>query len=188
MQTIIKRDQFREMPWKNGLGVTKEIDIYPVNADFTQSDFHWRLSSAVIKTKNSFSLFPGYQRILIVLEGIGMKLNDAVLPPLTVYAFSGYDKIECSPIGGDVTDLGIIYKSELYNCDMQLLTLSQETKMFFGNGVHYLKAISGEMKVGGVILDKDDFFKIEGSEILEIEATTSSIQFLRISLRLKSTG
>lgn len=187
METIIKKNQFREMPWKNGLGVTQEIDIHPYHADFTKSDFHWRLSSALVKTENYFSPFPGYDRLLIVIDGKGLKLNGNVLPPLTVYSFSGDEKIECSLVDGDVTDLGIIFKRDLYKCDMHLVTLTQNAKTFFDNGVHYIKCISGCIKIDGIILEAEEFLKIEGSEIADVEPQESPAQFLKISIRLKNT-
>jgi len=37
---------FVPKPWKNGLGVTREIHIHPEGANFETDDFLWRLSSA----------------------------------------------------------------------------------------------------------------------------------------------
>tara|TARA_B110001454_G_C12723068_1_gene435676 strand:+ start:9510 stop:10067 length:558 start_codon:yes stop_codon:yes gene_type:complete len=185
METIIKKDQFREMPWKNGLGVTQEIDIFPSHSDFTKGDFHWRVSSAVIKTANTFSLFPGYDRLLTIISGDGLKLNQVILAPLEVYAFSGEEKIECTLAGAPVVDLGIMYKRDLYRCDMQILTVTQNSKVFFGDGVHYIKSIANEIQINGTILSGEEVLKVEGSEIVEIDTAGQSKKLLKISLYLK---
>lgn len=185
METVIKKDQFREMPWKNGLGITQEIDIFPSHSDFTKGDFHWRVSSAVIKTANTFSQFPGYDRLLTVLSGAGLRLNGSLLGPLEIQEFPGEEKIECTLIDGLVADMGIIYKRDMYRCDMQIVSISQNTKFFFGEGVHYIKGVSGEISVAGTELASEDVLKIEGSEIIEIDAVNPSTQLLKISLYLK---
>mgnify|MGYP001336703773 CR=1 FL=1 len=185
METVIKKDQFREMPWKNGLGSTQEIDIVPSHTDFTKGEFQWRLSSAVIKTANTFSPFPGYDRLLIVLSGQGLKLNGSILSPLSVHAFSGEDEVECTLVEGDVVDMGIIYKRDQYRCDMQVITVNQNTKLFFGDGVHYIKGISEGITIDGIRLNAEEVLKIEGSEIAEIEIVDSPKQILKISVHLK---
>ncbi len=72
--TIRRREEHRRMPWKNGLGVTEEIAIAPEGASLADP-FLWRLSSALVQADGPFSLFPGYDRTLIVVEGEGMTLD-----------------------------------------------------------------------------------------------------------------
>ncbi|OYZ18622.1 MAG: hypothetical protein B7Y39_13290 [Bdellovibrio sp. 28-41-41] len=185
METVIKKDQFREMPWKNGLGSTQEIDIVPSHTDFTKGEFQWRLSSAVIKTANTFSPFPGYDRLLVVLSGQGLKLNGSVLLPLVVHAFSGEEKIECTLVDGDVVDMGIIYKRDQYRCDMEIISVNQNTKLFFCDGVHYIKSISDGITIDGIRLKAEEVLKIEGSEIADVEVADSPKLILKISVHLR---
>ncbi len=186
MEIILKKEHFRQMPWKNGQGMTQEIDIFPEGADLAKVDFHWRLSSAEIKSDNVFSNFPGYDRHLIVLSGEGLKLNQQSLLPLKVHSFHGEDSIQCSLIGGVVVDLGIIYRRNIYHCDMQIVTLNQDEKLFFGDGIHYLKTISGSIVFNSVLVNTDEVLKIEGNEIFDIQATNYPIQILKISITMKS--
>jgi environmental stress-induced protein Ves len=81
MKKIIRPEQFKIMPWKNGLGITKQIRISPENSDFSKGDFHWRLSSAEITDKNTFSQFAGYNRRLTIISGAGLILNGQKLLP-----------------------------------------------------------------------------------------------------------
>ncbi len=50
---LIKKSDCILMPWKNGLGMTSQIDIFPAKAHFPDG-FLWRLSSATVKTSSAF--------------------------------------------------------------------------------------------------------------------------------------
>ena len=63
--------------WKNGGGTTKEIGkLLPPN----ESSYLWRASNADMTTSGPFSDFTGYDRILLLLSGSGLKLT---LPTMT---------------------------------------------------------------------------------------------------------
>ena len=122
MKKIIKPEQFKIMPWKNGLGMTKEIRISPENSDFNKGDFHWRLSSAEITDKNTFSQFAGYNRWLTIISGDGLILNGQKLLPGEAQHFRGEDMIKCDFIGHrSVVDISLIYDRNRYQCDMRIL-------------------------------------------------------------------
>lgn len=63
--------QFR--PWKNGGGQTADILSYPIGAGF--DDFDWRISTAIVAHSGPFSMFPGVDRVLTVLEGGTLSLS-----------------------------------------------------------------------------------------------------------------
>lgn len=185
MEMILKKEHFRQMPWKNGQGVTQEIDVFPVGSDYTKGDFHWRLSSAEVNADTTFSRFPGYDRHLIVLSGDGLRLNQHSLLPLQVHSFQGEDVIQCSLLGGGVVDLGIIYRRDLYTCEMKIVTFAHSEKIFFGDGIHYLKSLTAPIRVNSDSLNTDDILKVEGNEIAEIQGTGYPIQVLKISIGMK---
>ncbi|WP_315926944.1 HutD family protein [Mesorhizobium sp. SP-1A] len=60
-------------PWKNGGGQTAEIAVSPLGADF--ENFGWRISTAIVAASGPFSVFPGVDRVLTVLEGGAMVLS-----------------------------------------------------------------------------------------------------------------
>lgn len=62
-------------PWKNGGGTTAEILASPAGAGF--DDFDWRISTARVEASGPFSLFPGVDRVLTVIEGGGIALEIA---------------------------------------------------------------------------------------------------------------
>jgi environmental stress-induced protein Ves len=61
------------VPWKNGLGTTRELAIYPSGAD-TES-FLWRISIADVTDAAPFSSFPGVDRSITLLEGAGFIMT-----------------------------------------------------------------------------------------------------------------
>lgn len=72
---VLKAENHRRMPWKNGGGETVEIAVFPPEADL--SAFGWRVSMATVVSDGPFSVFAGIDRTLSILEGQGMELNIA---------------------------------------------------------------------------------------------------------------
>jgi len=62
----IRAADYRAMAWKNGQGMTREIAREPGDGDFL-----WRLSIAEVAASGDFSLFPGYDRTITLIEGAG---------------------------------------------------------------------------------------------------------------------
>ncbi|MDU3055452.1 MAG: HutD family protein [Escherichia coli] len=61
--------------WRNAAGETREICTFPP----AKRDFYWRASIASIAANGEFSLFPGMERIVTLLEGGEMFLESADL-------------------------------------------------------------------------------------------------------------
>lgn len=72
---ILRAADFRTMPWKNGGGETTEIVVSPPGA--SMDDFDWRVSMARVASDGPFSIFPGIDRSLTLLEGAGISLHIA---------------------------------------------------------------------------------------------------------------
>jgi len=79
--------------WKNGGGSTRTVAVSPVGSGF--DDFVWRVSIAEVGQSGGFSLFPGVDRTILLLDGAGMVLerSDGVAhqlrTPFEPYAFRG---------------------------------------------------------------------------------------------------
>jgi environmental stress-induced protein Ves len=69
---ILRSRDYRRMPWKNGGGETLEIAAFPEGASL--ADFEWRVSMATVASDGPFSIFPGIDRTLSILDGEGMTL------------------------------------------------------------------------------------------------------------------
>ncbi|MBP2029000.1 environmental stress-induced protein Ves [Acetoanaerobium pronyense] len=68
---IFKKEDFKVTKWAGG--ETTQLAIYPYDADFSERNFLWRVSSATFtSTSSEFSNFNGFQRYILPLKG---KLN-----------------------------------------------------------------------------------------------------------------
>ena len=66
---LLRNADHRRMPWKNGGGETVEVIVHPEGASL--SDFGWRVSMATVASDGPFSVFPGIDRTIVVVEGAG---------------------------------------------------------------------------------------------------------------------
>jgi environmental stress-induced protein Ves len=70
---VLGPDDYRSMPWRNGLGTTVEM----AREDDASGAMLWRVSAADVVEAGAFSLFPGVDRILTLIEGPGFDLDFA---------------------------------------------------------------------------------------------------------------
>ena len=109
---ILRFAEYPVIPWKNGLGVSREI----VAGTSEEQQFGWRLSMADITTDAAFSEYRGIDRILAVVEGeIELRIEDAANqlragdPPV---AFSGDVSASAKPVGEPAVDLNLMVSRE----------------------------------------------------------------------------
>ncbi|UZE24180.1 HutD family protein [Pseudomonas sp. B21-056] len=124
---VLRAADYPRMPWKNGGGSTEEITR---DAGTGLEGFGWRLSIADIGESGGFSTFPGYERVISVLQGDGMTLTvdgQATRPlhPLDPFAFSGESHVHCTLLGGPIRDFNLIYSPQRYRARLQWLADEQ---------------------------------------------------------------
>ena len=113
--TVLPRQGYRRMPWKNGGGITWEILREPADAEH----YDWRLSMAEISAPGPFSDFSGYQRHLLLFEGPGLVLKAPGEADRTLArrgdlaSFDGALPMQCELPGGPCTDLNLIVRADL---------------------------------------------------------------------------
>lgn len=145
---LLRAADYPAMPWKNGAGTTREIVR---DAGDGLEGFGWRVSIADVGAPGPFSAFTGYQRIISVLEGQGMRLNvdgdsSRDLRALDAFAFDGASAVDCTLLGGAIRDFNLIYSPSRYRARLQWLKLdgaahffsSASTVLIFsaGEGIH----------------------------------------------------
>jgi|GEM_PF-391666 len=180
---LINNSQYQMMPWKNGLGSTAQIDIFPEGSPFPGDDFLWRVSSATVGTSSPFSNFPGCDRLLVVWRGAGLFLNDEKLAPMEPLRFSGETPINCRLVNGEVIDLGVIYRRDKVKADLtvQQLEAGKSSKLFLDSGTHYLFCAAGTFSSLGNSVETGDTLRIQGAGELELQSSLGS-QYFFISL------
>ena len=108
---VIPANEYRRERWSNGLGWTREIARSPGNGDWT-----WRLSIAEIEQEAAFSWFPGAERVLVLLEGNGLRLrfsrSDVTLlePPHGSLRFDGARAVAGEPVDGRAVVFNLIWR------------------------------------------------------------------------------
>lgn len=108
---IISPDRFKQLPWKNGQGVTSELAISERDS---LADFSWRISIAKVDNDGAFSDFSGLRRILVLLEGQGIELchddttRDRLVRPLDFAEFDGGSRTVGTLISGPITDFNVM--------------------------------------------------------------------------------
>lgn len=109
METFNK-NHFKNMPWKNGGGETLELFRLPAT---NASGFSFRLSCARVELNGPFSLFPGIDRILLLLSGKGFTLSlpdkqVLINKPLSPFYFTGETAIQCDLLEGACRDFNVM--------------------------------------------------------------------------------
>lgn len=118
-------DELAPMPWRNGLGRTREVLSWPPGAGFDA--FLWRVSVASITVDGPFSAFPGVDRTIILLEGEGIHLrgdrvDQRIDRPYHPFAFSGDAPLSCELLGTDSTNFNVMSRRGQARADIAVLT------------------------------------------------------------------
>lgn len=117
---VIRSTDCRTMPWKNGGGETTEIAIAPEGAPLDA--FDWRVSTARVASDGPFSIFPGIDRSLTVLEGAGIALDlqgratATLTPESPPYAFPGDLLLNARLVDGPIVDLNVMTRRGRARC------------------------------------------------------------------------
>lgn len=117
---ILRAGSHRQMPWKNGGGVTTEVAISPPGA--TVDDFDWRISMAKVPASGPFSAFANIDRVLAVLDGemlltIGDDRAVSMGPASPAIAFPG-DVPTSAVVLRDVTDLNVMTRRGIFSAEI----------------------------------------------------------------------
>lgn len=128
---IVRRETYARMPWKNGQGLTEEVVAFPLGSGV--DGFDWRLSIAHVKADGPFSLFPGIDRTISLLEGEGMVLalpggrETMLTRGGAPFAFPGEWPIASRNLGGATVDLNIMTRRGRFTHAMRRLRFDAES-------------------------------------------------------------
>lgn len=181
MPTIVYPKDFKEVPWKNGQGITREIYRLPLDSD--ASDFNFRLSMAAVNQSGPFSLYPGKDRFLMLLEGKGFRLTFddksqvSLTAPFDSTEFEGEDVIQCELIDRACSDFNVMTDR---NWGKSVITLSplkfNQVKKYTPKSDTYLFLYQTSPKL--IILSSGESFDLKASEnlmVVEITVTKNHL-------------
>lgn len=130
--------------WANGAGLTRQIAVFPPNSDL--ADCLWRISVADIAGPADFSALPGIDRILVLLEGVGLKLQFPhtcceMLRPLQILSFKGEAALHAQPAATTTQVLNIMARRGAVSAQVRVwygsftgLQAAQSRVWFVANG------------------------------------------------------
>jgi environmental stress-induced protein Ves len=142
---------YRRMPWKNGGGETTEIAVFPENAGL--ADFDWRISMATVASDGPFSVFPGIDRTLSILDGAGMSLfiegREAVV--LTTKSqplpFPADAPTSATLVDGPITDLNVMTRRDSLSHEVRRLAVGGARELVLDASTTLLFCESGSLDV-----------------------------------------
>lgn len=118
---------YRTTPWKNGGGTTTQLAAWPEGAGLDA--FDWRISSAQVAAAGPFSLFPGVDRSLTVLQGHGLKLDFDGTRAVTLtcadqpLTFRGEQQVYAALLDGPITDFNVMTRRSRCTHTLDVLRL-----------------------------------------------------------------
>jgi environmental stress-induced protein Ves len=198
--SILKKETYKRSTWKNGLGYTDQIAIYPADATLAQANFLFRLSSARIENASPFSLFPAHDRVLVILKGKGLKLTHTFeeggeeevveLPSFEPYEFPGDVPSRCDLIQGPITDFSLFVKRAEIQHLVEMIELGEDEQYEWSpeGRWNYALAVSGSFESESGALSEGDTFLLEhssplmGNRMTQFMSTSPSAKLLLISL------
>jgi environmental stress-induced protein Ves len=112
MTRHLTRADYLDMPWANGRGTTIEILREPAQGN----TFQWRFSMATVAENGPFSLFPGINRNLTVIDGPGFDLigeQTFRADPMRPVAFPGDLPLSAANVTAPAVDFNVMTQRSL---------------------------------------------------------------------------
>jgi len=167
---VIRPSEYRDMPWKNGGGVTTEICVSP-----SSGVFDWRVSIATVNADGPFSAFTGYERHIMTLSGEGMVLDIAgrgkfTLEPLRPFSFSGDAEVHGSLLQGAVMDFNLMVRRDFGNGTLRVTECKAGEKVGSEKNLHLAYVLQGECKTEGHQLEPTSSFCLGTGDFFTLPA------------------
>lgn len=181
---ILRADTHRAMRWKNGGGVTYEVASFPA-PDEALDGFDWRVSMALVETDGPFSLFPGIDRSLAIVDGNGLRLTVGDAPEVEIVAgsephFFAADVPTASRlIAGPVTDLNVMTRRGAWRHRLTRVDVDGRARIEDVADVTMLVVRSGSLSVSGETLGVRDAVVLKSAGTIE---STNAAEVFRIDL------
>ncbi|MEV7663376.1 HutD family protein [Paenarthrobacter sp. NPDC089316] len=127
---IIRFADVRPEPWRNGGGVTRELASHPKAASAQDGAWDWRVSIADVSKAGDFSVFPGMERVITIIDGELLLLTvDGSEHPLEKYRpfrFSGEAASSATLPTGDIRDLNVIAREGAFKGYTSIVEISKK--------------------------------------------------------------
>ena len=119
---VIPASDYRRERWRNGAGWTRQVHAQPPASG--DGSWDWRISIAEIEADADFSSFPGIERILVLLQGEGLRLRfddgevQTLLPPHDRLRFAGERGVRGELVEGATTDFNLMWRRDAIDAEL----------------------------------------------------------------------
>ena len=168
--------EHRAMPWANGLGTSYEV-ASDRNVDGVLT---WRVAIAPVVLDGPFSVMPGVDRELVVIEGNGMVLEvdgeSVECLPARVVRFFGDSTTFARLVDGPVVDLGLMTVRGSIAGSMVVITDAGEE--FASDVIVAVGEAAFEDKNGKhyILESKDALLDVRGHQLVLLSGTAIAMQ------------
>ena len=175
MKTLTETD-FIISGWSGG--TTTQLYISPEGATLDDRNFDWRISSAIVETEESdFTLFEGYERILIPLKGkLEMEHqtpNGTIQQNVGEFELARFSGSWPTKGKGKLTDFNVIFKPN-YHIKVQVTFFSDEEVFVLEENTRALFLQSGSCSVNAELLHAPALIIIEENDKALISCSADS--------------
>lgn len=177
---LLRNNEFLTSKWSGG--TTTEIAIYPKDAQYSERNFIWRLSSAKVEIEEStFTSLPGFKRIIMILDG-ELKLehvghHKCTLEPFQQDKFSGSWQTKSY---GKVTDFNLMMSEEC-NGDLEPIFINQGEEIEYtirvkdNNNTQAIYCVCGQVDIN--CFTNETITLYEGDAVLFTVNKSSKLDF-----------
>lgn len=148
---VLRYQDHRLMPWKNGGGITREIALVPASDG---DGFLWRVSLADIASDGPFSSFPQTDRQIMLLSGAGCALGSrgsagaphfqqTISRPFTPFTFPGEHEVDCRLLAGPIRVCNVMTRRGWVRAAIERLDVVEATTIARGANEILLLLIGG---------------------------------------------
>lgn len=157
---LLRASDHKRMPWKNGGGETVEIAVSPDGVGL--ADFDWRVSMATVATDGPFSVFPGIDRTLSILEGEGMTLfiegrePERLTQASDPLSFAADAPTSATLIDGTITDLNVMTRRGRFTHSVRRISVDGNGKVEPKSETALILCHRGTAEINGAVLVAGD--------------------------------
>lgn len=182
---ILTEADFISSTWSGG--TTTQLIISPEGANLEKRNFDWRISTAVVKTAVSdFTIFHGYERILIPLKGkLEMEHqtpNGVIRQDVGEFELARFSGEWSTKGRGKITDFNILFKPA-YHPKLQVGHFSGETEVVLPETTDMVFLESGSCTAGIQSIHAPALLLIDRAEKIQLICSKDSrIIFIELNL------
>lgn len=165
--TITRAADLPRVPWRNGQGLTTELAMGGSPADFA-----WRVSLAEVAQSGDFSLFPGIDRTIMLVEGEAMVLHlpdrAHALERDVPFAFDGGLAVACT-VERPTRDLNLMTRRGTTTGTIEVLDPGTPAVVVPGAGTVVVVVLDGRRTLDGASLDAGDVAVLTGADAARVD-------------------